>query len=59
MKEQLLKINFWIVLAVDCLLLLTAHLLAYYIRFEGDISAQLHNIRTVLPWLLYICVMTV
>jgi FlaA1/EpsC-like NDP-sugar epimerase len=52
MIKQLLKINFWIVLALDCLLLLAAHLLAYYIRFEGNIAAQLQNIRTVLPWLL-------
>ncbi len=52
MRKQLLKINFWILLALDCLLLFAAHLLAYYIRFEGDISPQLQNIRAVLPWLL-------
>ncbi|MEN8134153.1 MAG: nucleoside-diphosphate sugar epimerase/dehydratase [Thermodesulfobacteriota bacterium] len=52
MLQQLRKINFWIMLALDCLLLFAAHLLAYYIRFEGQIAAQLQNIRTVLPWLL-------
>jgi FlaA1/EpsC-like NDP-sugar epimerase len=52
MRKQLRKINFWIVLTLDCLLLLAAHLLAYAIRFEGQLAAQLQNIIAVLPWLL-------
>lgn len=51
MKKQLRKINFWIMLALDCLLLLIVHFLAYFIRFEGQIAGQLQNILAVLPWL--------
>ncbi|MDA8165661.1 MAG: nucleoside-diphosphate sugar epimerase/dehydratase [Desulfobacteraceae bacterium] len=50
MKQHIRKINFWIVLAADIFLLSAAHLLAYSIRFGGEIaSEQWSNIRTVLP----------
>ncbi len=54
MKYQFRKLNFWIVLAVDLLLLVAAHLLAYAIRFDGTIFSpgKLTKISIVLPVLL-------
>lgn len=52
MKKHLRNINFWIVLIIDSVLLLSAHFFAYYIRFEGQLSAQLQNVWTILPLLL-------
>jgi len=53
MKYQLRNPNFWVVLAVDLLLLVAAHLLAYGLRFEFVFSArEWENIRAALPWLL-------
>ena len=47
------KLNFWIVLGADILLLAAAHLLAYGIRFEFVIGPrEWANIWAVLPWLL-------
>jgi FlaA1/EpsC-like NDP-sugar epimerase len=53
MKYQFRKLNFWIVLWVDILLLVVAHLLAYIIRFDGVVPhAQRANIATALGLLL-------
>ncbi|OGQ98492.1 MAG: lipopolysaccharide biosynthesis protein [Deltaproteobacteria bacterium RIFOXYD12_FULL_55_16] len=53
MKYQLRKLNFWIVLGIDLLLLVAAHLLAYGIRFDGVIPPeQRANIFAVLGFLL-------
>ncbi|MHB1014755.1 MAG: polysaccharide biosynthesis protein [Desulfurivibrionaceae bacterium] len=54
MKYQFRKLNFWIVLAVDLLLLVAAHLLAYAIRFDGTVFSpgKLTKISIVLPLLL-------
>ncbi|MCX5875963.1 MAG: nucleoside-diphosphate sugar epimerase/dehydratase [Deltaproteobacteria bacterium] len=53
MKYQVRKLNFWIVLLVDLLLLVAAHLLAYVIRFEGDVPmGQRANIPVFLAFLL-------
>lgn len=54
MKYQFRNLNFWIVLGVDLLLLVAAHLLAYVIRFDGAIfsSEKLVKISIVLPVLI-------
>ena len=53
MKYQVRKLNFWIVLGIDLLLLVAAHLLAYVIRFEGDVPmGQRANIPGFLAFLL-------
>lgn len=54
MKYQFRKLNFWIVLGGDLLLLVAAHLLAYAIRFDGTIFSpgKLTKISIVLPVLL-------
>ncbi len=53
MKYQFRKLNFWIVLGVDLLLLVAAHLLAYVIRFDGAVpQEQRANISAVLGFLL-------
>jgi len=53
MKYQFRKLNFWIVLGVDLLLLAAAHLLAYMIRFDGAVpQEQRANIASVLGFLL-------
>lgn len=53
MKYQLRRMNFWIVLGVDLVLLVAAHLLAYVIRFDGTVPQnQWANISTVLVFLL-------
>lgn len=55
MKYQIRKLNFWIVLGIDLLLLVAAHLLAYAIRFEFEGAlpmAQRANIPNVLVFLL-------
>jgi len=53
MTSQFRKLNFWIVLGVDLLLLVAAHLLAYLIRFDGVIPLeQRANIPAVLAFLL-------
>ncbi len=53
MKYQLRRINFWIVLGIDLLLLVAAHLLAYVIRFDGTVPQnQWAHISTVLVFLL-------
>lgn len=47
------KLNFWLVLGADVLLLAAAHLLAYSFRFDFAFGVQQWaNIRAVLPWLL-------
>jgi FlaA1/EpsC-like NDP-sugar epimerase len=51
MKYQFRKMNFWIVLGVDLLLLVAAHLLAYVIRFDGLVPRnQWANISAVLAF---------
>lgn len=51
MKYQLKNLHFWAVLAFDLLLLVSAHLLAYAIRFGGELSpTEWTNIRYVLPF---------
>jgi FlaA1/EpsC-like NDP-sugar epimerase len=52
-KYQFRKLNFWIILGCDLLLLLAAHLLAYGIRFDGLVPPeQRANIRAILPILI-------
>ncbi|MBU2538833.1 MAG: polysaccharide biosynthesis protein [Proteobacteria bacterium] len=53
MKYQFRKLNFWIVLGVDILLLVAAHILAYVIRFDSVVpQVQWINISTALVFLL-------
>ncbi len=53
MKQHFRKINFWVVLFLDVLLLVGAHLFSYAIRFEGQfLQTYWSNILTVLPFLL-------
>ncbi|MBU4411637.1 MAG: polysaccharide biosynthesis protein, partial [Proteobacteria bacterium] len=53
MQYQFRKLNFWLVLGVDLLLLVAAHLLAYVIRFDGAVpQEQRANIATALGLLL-------
>jgi FlaA1/EpsC-like NDP-sugar epimerase len=53
-KYQFRKLNFWIILGCDLLLLVAAHLLAYVIRFDGvaQLSGQQAQIRAILPILI-------
>lgn len=51
--RQLGSLNFWLVLAVDVVLLVAAHVLAYAIRFDFVLGGwEWSSIRTVLPLLL-------
>lgn len=53
MINSIRKINFWIVLTVDILFIIAAHLLAYAIRFEGHLGVnEVANIRLFLPILI-------
>jgi FlaA1/EpsC-like NDP-sugar epimerase len=53
MKHQIRKLNFWVVLGIDLLLLIAAHLLAYVIRFEGAVpQEQWTNFFAVLSFLI-------
>lgn len=53
MLTQLKNINFWIVLAIDVLLLIAAHIFAYFIRFDNQLSPlEWDHIRTFLPGLI-------
>jgi FlaA1/EpsC-like NDP-sugar epimerase len=53
LRYQLRKPTFWAILGLDVLLLISAHLLAYLIRFEGNLTpVEWANIRVVLPGLL-------
>ena len=45
------KVNFWIVLAVDIILVISAHMLAYLVRFDWDISGESRRIASLLPLL--------
>ncbi|ADH86487.1 polysaccharide biosynthesis protein [Desulfurivibrio alkaliphilus] len=46
------RLNFWLILGADILLLVAAHLLAYGIRFDFEPGArEWANIKAVLPWL--------
>jgi len=45
------KVNFWIVLAVDIILVISAHMLAYLVRFDWDISGESRRIASILPLL--------
>jgi len=52
MKHLLRNKNFWIILGLDGLLICAAYVLAYLIRFEGDIPPQQSEIlRQTLPWI--------
>ena len=52
MTSQLKNLKFWIVLALDILLLAGAHLVSYFVRFEGQIPVQWWpKIQVVLPLL--------
>ncbi len=53
LKHQLRQLNFWIVFAIDLLLLVLAHLLAYLVRFDGVVPRDQQQIMiAVLPFLL-------
>ncbi|NTV12505.1 MAG: polysaccharide biosynthesis protein [Desulfobulbaceae bacterium] len=53
LKYHLRKPSFWVILGLDVLLLLAAHLLAYLIRFEGSPGPmEWANIQVVLPVLI-------
>ncbi|MDF1615230.1 polysaccharide biosynthesis protein [Desulfurivibrio dismutans] len=46
------RLNFWLILGADILMLVAAHLLAYGIRFDFVLGErEWANIRAVLPWL--------
>jgi FlaA1/EpsC-like NDP-sugar epimerase len=51
MKSLLKNRNFWIIIGTDCLLVCAAYVLAYLIRFEGDIPPeQMALLLQTLPW---------
>ncbi|MEJ2690633.1 MAG: nucleoside-diphosphate sugar epimerase/dehydratase [Deltaproteobacteria bacterium] len=53
MNQQIRRPNFWVILVTDVFLLIAAHFLAYFIRFDGKIApAQWTSIGTVLPGLI-------
>jgi len=52
MYNQFKKLNFWLVLGLDVLLLSCAHILAYCIRFAQLSTPEWHRIALVLPFLL-------
>jgi len=53
MIRQMRSVNFWLVLVVDVVLLVAAHLLAYAVRFDFVLDGWTwNNIRTILPFLL-------
>jgi len=53
LKHHLRKPTFWAILGLDVLLLVVAHLLAYLIRYEGNLSpVEVANIQVVLPILI-------
>jgi FlaA1/EpsC-like NDP-sugar epimerase len=53
LNNYLRKTTFWLVLAADIFFLAVAHLAAYLIRFEGQLTVtEWSNIKTVLPLLL-------
>jgi hypothetical protein len=50
LNNYLRKTTFWLVLAADIIFLAVAHLAAYLIRFEGQLTVtEWSNIKTVLP----------
>ncbi|NOX25900.1 MAG: polysaccharide biosynthesis protein [Deltaproteobacteria bacterium] len=49
MPCQYKKLNFWVIIVLDALLLSAAHIMAYWVRFDGHIASEWHNIRRVLP----------
>lgn len=52
MSPKLRSLNFYLLVAMDLLLILAAHAIAYLIRFEGQIpSAHLRELFALLPWL--------
>ncbi len=52
MKHQFTKVNFWLILLLDSLFLGLAHILAYWIRFDGNIGPEWQRIQLVLPFLI-------
>ncbi len=52
MYNQFKKLNFWLILGVDCLLLAGAHILAYWIRFAQLSIYEWRHIVLILPFLL-------
>ncbi len=52
MYNQFKKLNFWLIIGTDCLLLTCAHILAYWIRFAQLSASEWHHIALVLPFLL-------
>ncbi|MBU0674692.1 MAG: polysaccharide biosynthesis protein [Proteobacteria bacterium] len=53
LRNHLRKLNFWIVLTLDIILLIITHWLAYMIRFDGELGPnEWSNIRLVLPLLI-------
>lgn len=53
LNKNIRKISFWTVLFADMFFLVAAHLSAYLIRFEGQLTVwEWNNIKTILPLLL-------
>ncbi|MFP4481145.1 MAG: polysaccharide biosynthesis protein, partial [Desulfohalobiaceae bacterium] len=51
-STQLRNRNFWLILGIDIFLLSLAHILAYFVRFEGwPATERWQQILYVLPWL--------
>jgi FlaA1/EpsC-like NDP-sugar epimerase len=48
----LLKVNFWFVLLVDITLIVSAHFLAYMVRFDWEIVREIPKIISLLPLLI-------
>lgn len=52
MAGRLKSLNFWVLVGLDLLLILGAHGLAYFLRFEGDVPAEhLARMTGILPLL--------
>ncbi len=52
MPRQYKKLSFWVIIFLDSLLLSAAHIMAYWVRFDGHIAPEWHHIRRVLPFYL-------
>jgi len=52
MKHLIRNRNFWTIIGIDVALVCTSYVMAYLIRFEGDIPPQqMHLLLQTLPWI--------
>ena len=54
LRDLFLRVNFWVVLLVDIVLVVLAHFLAYWVRFDGNMVREIPRIISLLPALIII-----